>query len=495
MKERTQRAWTIEELTFLHDQRNLKVPFETIGRSLNRTGNACACKFKETDWDRFLNGRVSDDLSVTSNNTEWTLDELTYLYNRRLDNIPYHVIARSLGRSYNACRIAFAKTDWAALGMTNSDETKAHQQKLEAFKDHTNRHVSNVLDRYRMRTDSIADAFIQSARNLPPAELVKWEPSSRTHNHSSEEVGLLLSDLHIGHEHSLEETGGISQYNVDIFRKRMNNLKLSIADIYELHSHLYKIPKLNIFCLGDIVEGMNDAGAWSPVYINTPITDQVFIGVQEMSNAIHYWLTIFNEIEFFGIRGNHGRIASSGAEKDYANWDIIIYKFLETEFRSNPRIKFQIPRTWWHLAKVKDHKFLLLHGDDVKSKNPPISAFLEVERKMSGYVKDNFHYTLAGHFHNASEITGANGKIMMNGSFVGSDVYSIKNCLPGTRAEQKVFGIHSQRGVTFRYDIDLDYERASGKKGPGATNDTTTPMVASFSSEQALPQLRSGDPA
>ena len=495
MSEKPQRSWTMEELTFLYDQRQLKVPFEQIGQSLNRTGNACNCKYKEYNWDAFLSGRVTDDLTVVNNNGEWTAEELSYLYSRRLDNIPYHVIARSLGRSYNSCRIAYAKTDWVAMGLTSSAVSKIHQRKVQAFREKTEKHVENVLDRYRMRTDAIADAFIKSARNLPPARLVEWEPNTRRHNHSSEEVGLILSDLHIGHEHSLEETGGISHYNVEIFRKRMNNLKLAIGDIYELHSHLYKLPKLNIFCLGDIVDGMNEAGAWSPVYISTPITDQVFIGVQELSNAIHYWLNIFGEIEFFGIRGNHGRIATSGAEKDYANWDIIIYKFLETEFRNNPRIKFNIPKTWWHLAEIKDHKFLLLHGDDVKSKNPPISSFLEVERKMAGYVRDNFHYTLAGHFHNASEITGANGKIMMNGSFVGSDVYSIKNCLPGTKAEQKVFGIHSQRGVTFRYDIDLDYERTETKKRIGASNDTTTPMVASVSSEQVLPNMQLPNPS
>lgn len=471
------RPWTLEELTFLYDQRRSKTPYSVIASSLRRTEKACECKFREYDWTKFENSPIFDNFSVpdTAPANNWSDEDLLYLYNQRILQIPYKVIARHIGRSQADCQDTHRKTDWASMGLTGCIANKLNNRRIETFRAQTEKTVEHSLDKFRMRTDAIADAFVRSARTLPPADLVKWTPSNRKEGHSSEDMGLLLSDLHIGHEHSLDETGGISQYNVEIFRERMTNLKQAVGDIYELHSQLYKIPKLNIFCLGDIVDGMNEAGAWSPVYITTPITEQVSIGVQELSNAIWYWLTIFEEIEFYGIRGNHGRIAKSGSEKDFANWDIIIYDFLRTEFRDNPRIKFHVPKTWWHMAEIRHHNFLMLHGDDVKSKNPPILSFLEVERKMAGYIKNQAHYTLAGHFHNASEVTSSNGKILMNGSFVGSDVYSLKNCLPGTRAEQKVFGIHNQRGLTFRYDIDLDYEREKSKSVKGVSrNDSAS---------------------
>jgi hypothetical protein len=472
MIESNGRAWTREELEFLYDQRQQDIRFEQIGQAIKRTGNACACKYKETNWEAFENG---DIIAVNGEvqSSDWTDNELTWLYEQVKDRVPYRVIASQLNRSYQSCRRKFKETIWSdpRFNVLNNTKSRIRQRQLESFKDKTAKTVQTSLDRWRMRTDAIAGAFEETARELPAAPLVPWIPSKRVNAHSNEDMGLMLSDLHIGHEHSLEETGGISQYNVSIFQHRMNNLKVAIADIYELHSQLYKVPKLHIFSLGDVVDGMNEAGAWSPVYISTPITDQVMIGVRAMSDAIWYWLTIFEEIEFYGIRGNHGRIARSGAEKDYANWDIIIYQFLMTEFRNNPRIKFNVPKTWWHLASIRNHKFLLLHGDDVKAKDPPIKSFLEVERKMAGFVKDHSHYTLAGHFHNASELTSSNGKVLMNGSFVGSDVYSLQNRLPGTRAEQKVFGIHDSRGVTFRYDIDLDYERDLDKLIGGSPND------------------------
>lgn len=473
MNEMNVRAWTREELELLYDQRQNNVSFGQIGAMLKRTPNACVCKFKETNWEAFENG----DIVATNGDVQkanWSDDELIWLYEQRKDNVPYRVIANRLNRSYNACRRKYRETNWAdaRFGVLNSTKSRIRQRQVEAFKDQTAKTVQTSLDRWRMRTDALTDSFESTARSLPVAPLVSWSPRNRINEHSPEDMGLMLSDLHIGHEHTLEETGGISQYNVSIFQHRMDNLKVAIGDIYELHSQLYKIPKLHVFSLGDVVDGMNDAGAWSPVYISTPITDQVMLGVRAMSDAIWYWLTIFEEIEFYGIRGNHGRIARSGAEKDYANWDIIIYQFLMTEFRNNPRIKFHVPKTWWQMANIRNHKFLLLHGDDVKAKDPPIKSFLEVERKMAGFVKDHAHYTLAGHFHNASEMTSSNGKVLMNGSFVGSDVYSLQNRLPGTRAEQKVFGIHDSRGVTYRYDIDLDYKRDLDKLNGDDVNDS-----------------------
>jgi len=68
-------------------------------------------------------------------------------------------------------------------------------------------------------------------------------------------------------------------------------------------------------------------------------------------------------------------------------------------------------------------------------------------------------YTIIGHFHSAGEWSTNNGKIIVNGSFIGPDIFALKNLQRSSRAEQKIFGIHDKRGITWRYDIDLDVER------------------------------------
>lgn len=398
----------------------------------------------------------------------WSIEDTTTLWEHRVLGTPYKQIAEILGRTEQACWDKYRNTNWEDTDIPDKVQERIKKRKTETFEEYNKVVADNRLAVHRSRTDLIADKLCRAIEKRPEAKLSKWAPRSQKEG-TPEHMGVVLSDLHIGHEHSKQETGGLSEYNVDIFRQRMQNMQYAVADIYELHSHMYAIPEMHIFCLGDIVDGMNAAGKWSPVYISTNIYDQVMYGVQALSDAIWYWLTIFEKIHFYGIRGNHGRVAPSGVEKDFCNWDIVIYRMLETEFRNNPRITFDIPMSWFEIVDIQNHNFLLCHGDDVKSKNTPIQGLLEVKNKMQATMGKKLHYAVCGHFHNAGEYTSHSGRVVMNGSFVGSDVYSLKNNLPGTRAEQKLFGIHDERGITYSYNINLDDPRRH-------PNDPTTSM-------------------
>lgn len=390
---------------------------------------------------------------------KWTNEELKTLYLERMKGTPYKILSSLLNRTPRALESKYNKdTNWEEFDFYDSTLKEDRAEKLATGINHSHLSVHKALDKYRLQADIVADKLYQAARKLTVAPPPVYTPTNRT-NRTAEDMGLMLSDLHIGHEHTLEETGGLSEYNVDIFNKRLENLKLAITDIKELHSKLYKIPKLHIFSLGDIVDGANTAGAWSPVWIDTPIFDQVMIGYRKIADFIYYMLTLFDEVEFYGLYGNHGRIAPNGAEKKYNNFDLFCYKYLEIEFRNEPRIKFNIDKSWWMMKKIQNHNFLLTHGDDVKSKNPPVTSFLDYERKVTGMIRQIPNYTLCGHFHNCSEYTTHNGRILMNGSFVGADVYSLSNNMPGTSPEQKLFGIHPKIGITWTYNVNLKHDR------------------------------------
>lgn len=390
---------------------------------------------------------------------KWTEKELEFLYKQRLIGTPYKVIADKLGRTVRSVESKYNKdTVWSIFKFYDANAEAIRNEKATALLEKNNVSLHKSLDKYRIQADIIGDKLVQAARKLPAAPPPKFKPA-KSCTRTAEDMGIILSDLHIGHEHTLEETGGLSEYNLDIFMQRLENLKIAITDIFELHSKLYKIPTLHIFSLGDIVDGANTAGAWSPVWINTPIFDQVMIGYRALSDFIYYMLTMFENVEMYAIFGNHGRVAPSGAEKKYNNFDHFCYKYIELEFKNEPRLKMHIEKSWWTIKEIQNHRFLLVHGDDVKSKNPPVTALLDLEKKMTGLTKVIPDYTLCGHFHNCSEYTTHGGKALMNGSFVGSDVYSLSNCMPGTLAEQKLFGIHPKIGITWTYNVNLNNKR------------------------------------
>lgn len=389
----------------------------------------------------------------------WSLEDATALYHHRTMGTPYEEIAKILGRTKQACWDKYRNTVWENTGIPDVVQEKIKERRTKTFEEYNKAIADNRLAFHRQRTDLIADQLCRAIDSRPPIEQTPWKPKTQQEG-TPEHMGLVLSDLHIGHDHSYEETGGLSEYNIDVFKQRMKNLQYAVADIYQHHSIMYKIPHLHIFCLGDLVDGMNAAGKWSPTYISHPIVDQVGIGVIALSDAIQYWLTVFENITFYGVRGNHGRVAPSGVEKDYCNWDNIIYQHLEAEYRNNDRISFNSPKCWYNIVEIQNHNFYICHGDDVKSKGTPVQGLLDVKNKMQATVNQRLHYGICGHFHNAGEIASHSGRVIVNGSFVGSDVYSLKNNLPGTRAEQKLFGIHNRRGITYTYNINLDDERA-----------------------------------
>jgi hypothetical protein len=149
----------------------------------------------------------------------------------------------------------------------------------------------------------------------------------------------------------------------------------------------------------------------------------------------------------------------SGAEKRYNNFDLFCYKYIELEFKNQPRLNMHIEKSWWAIKEIQNHNFLMVHGDDVKSKNPPVTALFDLEKKMTGITKIIPDYSLCGHFHNCSEYTTHNGKALVNGSFVGADVHSLSNYMPGCKAEQKLFGIHPKIGITWTYNVNLQHDR------------------------------------
>lgn len=390
---------------------------------------------------------------------KWSLEELEFLYTERLKGTPYRIISQKLQRSEKALESKFNKdTDWTKFAFHNDTAEKMRKESVVKTLDKNDISINRSLDKFRIQADIVGDKLVEAARKLPPAPLSVYNRKIKT-TRTAEDMGLMLSDLHIGHEHTLQETGGLSQYNVEIFHERLQNLKCAITDIYELHSKLYKIPTLHIFSLGDVVDGANTAGAWSPVWINTPIFDQVMLGYRAISDFIYYMLTIFDNVVFYGLYGNHGRIAPSGAEKKYNNFDLFCYKYIELEMGNQKRLTMHIEKTWWMMKKIQNHNFFLTHGDEIKAKNTPVLALSEMSKKMAGITKIIPDYTLCGHFHNCSEYSTHSGKALVNGSFVGADVYSLSNCMPGSLPEQKLFGIHPKRGITWNYNVNLAHSR------------------------------------
>jgi hypothetical protein len=459
------RDWTQEEQVKLITMRAEGYPYSHISVILGRTNDACRTKVKslkklqQEDLVKFKELCPSVETKIMR---PWTREELLTLYEMRRAGIAFSLISIELGRTELSCSSKYSVMHWDSY-VQEEDELGLQDKILENRKIAHQERIARAWDRknqaHKIGLDIICDQLKDFIQVLPPVPPPVLEHKRKT-SHKSEDVVIVISDLHVGAEHTLEETGYLSEYNQKILMKRVENLKLAVRDIHNIHSQVYDLPNLHVVCLGDVVAGDNTSGEWSANYINMPVAIQCTTGFRILRDLLNYWLGLFKNVTFYGVRGNHGRIGTKGEEKDYCNWDYVAYDFLQDAYKDNPRLKFVVPKTWWIMEEIKGWNMLMVHGDDVKGKTFPVKNIVDFQRKMTGIIRKIPDYTIAAHFHRSCEISTNEGLVMINGSFVGGDVYSIKTIHSSCKPEQIIFGMSESRGRTWKYNIHLDNDRS-----------------------------------
>lgn len=166
--------------------------------------------------------------------------------------------------------------------------------------------IDRKVDAERIRSELIADRLFSRVTSLSSTKRT-FQPKDVKTKNIPEEVCLMLSDFHLGYEFTLEETGGICEYNYDVFKKRLATLRKNVTEKLSVHLPHYKKKVLNVFVLGDIVAGTPLGGAWEAAYTDMPIKDQVVKGFENISSFVYYFSSMFDNINVYCVRGNHGR--------------------------------------------------------------------------------------------------------------------------------------------------------------------------------------------
>ncbi len=318
-----------------------------------------------------------------------------------------------------------------------------------------------VNRKYKMivREETISDKMIRvlrdEARALPKVDLM-WKPPSQ--KVTQETAVLLYSDPHIGEEVDRDVVCGFGEYSFDIFNKRLKFLAKSMQSIIVRKLTGYKIDKLCIFGLGDMVSGrIHDELIENSEDIIFQIMNGAFVTAQFVLELAQ----MFPEIEIDGVLGNHGRlIKRKYYKKRYTNWDFVFYQFLGMFLANNSRVKCNFPKSFFIVKKVRDWTFLLIHGDNIRGwMGIPWYGIERMMWKLGDLLKDKgikIDYRILGHFHNTGELDRASGEIIINGSMMGGTEYSLMTMGEFNRPTQLFFGVHTEIGVTWRYPLRLD---------------------------------------
>jgi len=274
----------------------------------------------------------------------------------------------------------------------------------------------------------------------------------------TEEVVVLdWSDAHMDEIVYGDQLGGLNFYNFEVFCKRLEQMSDSIHSIVGKMSG-YELKKLYVNALGDFVSGIihDDLNENA----DGTVFETVFNGALVASQFLSEMLTVFDTIEFTGVVGNHGRMTKDVRYKNrYVNWDYFFYQVLALMMVNNPRIKFDIPRSFWCVKTIGGRRHLLLHGDNIKGWNGipwyginrATSRLLELLQKRDAF--DDVHIA---HFHNQGTLDRVAGETFINGSMIGGNEYSIGALFASGVPKQLLMGVNPKKQrITWRFPLDL----------------------------------------
>ena len=281
---------------------------------------------------------------------------------------------------------------------------------------------------------------------LPLIELREYTHKKVTGG-DEEEAG-----LHIGDGHAGKKTDA---FDGDVYRQRMDKTFDSTMTITTLHRNMYPINRLRIFDTGDNTQGENP--------FQGSVIGSVEMGARDQTTKLAFPTLVklisslkqeFAEVIFEGFPGNHGY---TKATPETSREDLRLYDLLKAHFHNTKGVTINVHETFGDIVEVMGFKFFCTHLDGIQSYSGiPLFA---IKRRLDAWFIQfgGFDYALGGHFHfrvGGYEMS-SKYEFSMVSTLVSNDEWALKKLGVSSHPSQNIFGVHKERGMTWRYPLDV----------------------------------------
>lgn len=294
-----------------------------------------------------------------------------------------------------------------------------------------------------------------------PLKPPKWLSPKRRKGERRAIVCTILSDTHFDEVVNPAELDGMNAYSRSIAERRLERYFNGVVKLSRdyLSGMTYEGCVLMLggdLISGDIHEELSQSNEGTALETVLHWTEQIASGIAMLADT-------FGKVHVPCVVGNHGRRTRKPRAKRRArdNFDWLIAQMLARHFAADKRITFDIPDGTDRLIEVYDTRFLLTHGDQVGGGGgiggiwPPLMRMRA--KKATRYVFDTL---VCGHWH--SLIMAPTAGLIVNGSLKGYDEYAaISNFFP-ERAQQALWLVAPDEGVTFSAPVFCDDRAAEG---------------------------------
>ncbi|MEG1563310.1 MAG: hypothetical protein RR365_06240 [Bacteroides sp.] len=331
--------------------------------------------------------------------------------------------------------------------MGNEYANQLRQQKEETYKERVKLQTEKLEYNRWLREDSreelIVEKMLAAAQNLNAISVPA--PLPLPQDDDTAEYALLFGDEHYGVEFKIMGLLGeiINEYNPDIFEKRMWELLDKVLAIVDKE----KIKVLNVFSMGDFVDGVLRVGQLSKLKYG--VVDSTVKYMEFMS----VWLNRLSEhvrVKFQMVFGNHSELRffnqKNGSFQE-ENMGKVTACYIKAALKNNPNFTYIENPTGLIFAEIAGYNFLGIHGE--------VKDLEKALKDLSSVYKVNIDYLAGGHLHHAaSETIGIDQDVIRVPSIEGSDPFSMsinKTARPGAT----LLRFKSDDGITLEYKIKL----------------------------------------
>lgn len=409
----------------------------------------------------------------------WTKAEIANLLGRFATGQPAPEIASVLGRTEASVRYKLHNMGYSTRRVTEprptisgpseacddlretqiDEESTRGKAQQDLLRTESRREIRALENDYKQDAleERILKEFREKLLDLPlRIEIPHMDKPVVRHNAQSDVAVIVLSDSHIGQVVDIRETESTCAYNPAVFIARLHHLETEVARILAAHP----VQEIVILFAGDIVHGR--LGHTFEDDLTQPIATQVDLALHAFYQFMARLSTMATRVTVHGVGGNHDRwpgLRKVPTERRWSGLDTLCYQSLHAlTAKTLPNVTFDERISARRIVDIGDFRLLLMHGDQLRG---PHCAANGIAREMQHWLMRSVQtgqrppeLVVIGDKHVSANLPVGLGRAIVNGSFVGEDVFS-QNFAPSPPS-QTVFFIRPGSGLTETHVIRLD---------------------------------------
>ena len=390
------------------------------------------------------------------------------------------VAVRGLNRSTARCVVFDLETLEAAEDAALLETARAvHVQGQETGLARENAKLKKLLADKTVQDDAVRIISAAALRHKP-ATFGKWAKPSKGGKVNAGVAHLVLSDLHVGEEVNPLKVEGMNQFDMSIAKARVERTFSKAMEMAFTHMSGATFDAAVVPLLGDLL-GNTDIHEELVRFRDASVQD-AFLDLSDWLVAgISMMAKEFPEVYVPCVVGNHGRMDKKPSAKGGVvdNFDSMLCRVVERRIRAlHDNVEFAVSPSADFQYSVYGKQVRITHGDQFKggsgvggiwpsllrgvmrkhsrlgAKNwlsPDLMANPEAAALFT-HMNTPFDYLVMGHFHQYGSVQG----VMLNGSLKGYDEYAITHNFAPEPAQQAMFVMHPEYGVTFQMPVLCD---------------------------------------